>query len=70
MRYNAPRITAQNWWSGKVLFGSLKGEVADMAQYMGPTASMTHIFQKLAEMFGTMASLDVLMAEFLQGYPG
>ena len=33
----------------------------DMAGYMGPTTSMTHILQKLAVIFGTVASFDVLM---------
>ena len=33
---------------------SLKGAAADMAQYKGPTGSVTHILQKLAVIFGTM----------------
>ena len=43
---------------------SLKGPVADMAQYMGPTASMAHILQKLTIIFGTLASFDVLIHNF------
>ena len=43
---------------------SLKGAVADMTWYMGPTTSMTHILQKLAVIFHTMASFNVLMQNF------
>ena len=43
---------------------SLKGAVADMAWYIGPTASMAHILQTLAIIFGTVVSLDVLMQNF------
>ena len=43
---------------------SLKGVVADMAQYMGPTASVSKILQKLTVIFGTVASFDVLMQNF------
>ena len=43
---------------------SLKGAVADMAQYIGPTTSMAHILQKLAIIFGTMVSFDILMQTF------
>ena len=32
-----------------------------MAQYMGPTASMAHILQKLAIIFSTMAPFNILM---------
>ena len=45
----------------------LKGAAADMAQYMGPTASMahiSHILQMLTIIFGTMVSSDVLMQNF------
>ena len=31
---------------------SLKGAVVDMAWYMGPTASVAHILQKLTVIFG------------------
>ena len=43
---------------------SLKGAVADMAQYMGPTASVREILQKLTVIFRTVASFDVLMQNF------
>ena len=43
---------------------SLKGEAADMVQYMGPTTSVAHILQKLSVIFGTVASFDVLMQNF------
>ena len=43
---------------------SLKGAVADMAQYMGLTASVSDILEKLSVIFGTMASFDVLMQNF------
>ena len=43
---------------------SLKGEVVDMAQYMGPTTSMTIILQKLAVIYGTIASFNILMQNF------
>ena len=40
---------------------SLKGAVADMARYMGPTASVSNILQKLTVIFGTVVSFDILM---------
>ena len=44
---------------------SLKGAVVDMAQYMGPSASVTEILKKkLTIIFGTVASFDVLMQNF------
>ena len=43
---------------------SLKGAVADMAQYMGPTASVSNILEKLSVIFGTVVSFDVLMQTF------
>ena len=43
---------------------SLKGAVADMAHYMGPTASVSDILEKLSVIFGTVASFDVLMQNF------
>ena len=36
---------------------SLKGAVADMAHYMGPTAGVSEISEKLLVIFGTVASL-------------
>ena len=43
---------------------SLKGAVADMACYMGPTASVSKILEKLSVIFGTVMSFDVLMQNF------
>ena len=43
---------------------SLKGAAADMAHYMGPTASVSDILEKLLVIFGTVASFDVLMQNF------
>ena len=43
---------------------SLKGAAADMARYMGPTASVSNILQKLTVIFRTDASFDVLMQNF------
>ena len=45
---------------------SLKGAAADMAQYMGPTASVGEILQKLMVIFGMVASFDVLMQNFYE----
>ena len=42
----------------------LKGAVADMAWYMGSTASMAHILRKLSVTFSTVASFNVLMQNF------
>ena len=43
---------------------SLKGEAADMACYMGPTAGVSEILEKLSVIFGTVTSFDVLMQNF------
>ena len=43
---------------------SLKGAAADMARYMGPTAGVSKILEKLLVIFGTVASFDVLMQNF------
>ena len=43
---------------------SLKGAVADMAQYMGPTVSVSNILQKVTVIFRMVASFDVLMQNF------
>ena len=43
---------------------SLRGVAANMARYMGPTASIAHILQKLTVTFGTVVSFDVLMQNF------
>ena len=40
---------------------SLKGAVADMARYMGPTASVSNILQKLKVIFVMVALFDILM---------
>ena len=42
----------------------LKGAVADMARYMGPTASVSHIPPKLTVIFGTLVSFNVFMQNF------
>ena len=50
---------------------SLKGAAADMACYMGPTASVSEILEKLLVIFGTVTSFNVLMQNFYkisQGY--
>ena len=49
---------------------SLKGAAVDMAQYMGPTASVAHILQKVLVNFGTVASFNVLMQNFNKGMQG
>ena len=43
---------------------SLQGAVADMAHYMGPTAGISEILEKLSVIFGTVVSFDVLMQNF------
>ena len=43
---------------------SLKGAVADMAHYMGPTASVSEILENLSVIFGTVASFNILMQNF------
>ena len=43
---------------------SLRGAVADMARYMGPTASVSEILEKLSVIFGTVMSFDILMQIF------
>ena len=43
---------------------SLKGAAADMARYMGPTAGVSNILEKLSVIFGTVTSFDVLMQNF------
>ena len=50
--------------SGESIMQSLKGAVADMARYMGPTAGVSDILEKLSVIFGTVASFDVLMQNF------
>ena len=43
---------------------SLKGAAADMAHYMGPTAGVSKILEKLSVIFNTVASFNVLMQNF------
>ena len=43
---------------------SLKGAVTDMACYMGPTASVSKLLEKLLVIFGTVESFDMLMQNF------
>ena len=43
---------------------SLKGAMADMAHYMGRTAGVSEILEKLSIIFGTVASFDILMQNF------
>ena len=43
---------------------SLKGAAAYMAHYMGPTASVSEILEKLLVIFRTVASFDILMQNF------
>ena len=57
MKFNVSKITIQSQWSGK-------GAAADVAWYMGPTAIVSEILQKLTAIFGTVASFNVLMQNF------
>ena len=43
---------------------SIKGAAADMAHYMGPTASVSEILEKLSVIFWMVASFDVLRQNF------
>ena len=43
---------------------SLKGAAAEMAQFMGPTASVSNILQNVMVIFGMVASFDMLMQNF------
>ena len=43
---------------------SFKGAAADVAGYMGPTASPANILQKLTVIFGTVVSFNILMQNF------
>ena len=49
---------------------SLKGAVADMARYMGPTASVSNILQKLTVIFGMVTSFDMLVQNFYKVMQG
>ena len=48
----------------KSIMQSLRGAVADMAHYMGPTAGVSKILEKLSVIFGTVTSFDILMQNF------
>ena len=43
---------------------SLKEAAADMACYIGPTAGVSKNLEKLSDIFGTVASFNVLMQNF------
>ena len=43
---------------------SLQGAAADMAHYMGPTASVSEILEELSVIFGMVTSFDLLMQNF------
>ena len=43
---------------------SLKRAAADMAHYMGPTAGVSKILEKLLVIFSTVTSFDILMQNF------
>ena len=54
---------------GKVILSeaitnSLRGTAAESVQYMGPTASVTEIMDKLMTIYGKVASFNVLMQQF------
>ena len=48
----------------KSIMRSFKGAAVDMTHYMGPTAGVSKILEKLSVIFGTVASFDVLMQNF------
>ena len=43
---------------------SLNGAAADIACYMGPTACVSKLLEKLSVIFGTVALFDILMQNF------
>ena len=43
---------------------SLWGATADLIQYLGPHAPVSHVLDKVELMFDTIASFDVLMQNF------
>ena len=43
---------------------SLKGAAADMAHYMGPTAGVSEILEKLLVIFGMVVSFNMLVQNF------
>ena len=54
------------WVVWESIMWSLKGTAVDMARYLGPTTSVVHILQKLTVIFGTVASFNVLMKNFIR----
>ena len=54
----------------EIIVRSLKGAVADMARYMGPTTSVTHILQNLTVIIRTVVSFDIHMQEFYKVVQG
>ena len=54
----------------KSIVQSLKGAAADMARYMGPTATMALILQKLIVIFSTVALFDILKQNFYKVMQG
>ena len=47
MRYSVSRTTTLRQWSRRALSSCINGaSLADMARYMGPTASIAHVLQK------------------------
>ena len=54
-RCNVSKTIIWNQWSERVSCRSLKGTVADMARYMGPTASVSEILEKLSVIFSTVS---------------
>ena len=57
-------VSFEQWYHKESIVQSLKGAAADMAWYMGPTASVREILQKLIAIIRMMASFDVLMQNF------
>ena len=49
---------------------SLKGAAVDMGKYMGPTASVSNILQKLTVIFGMVTSFGILMQNFYKVMQG
>ena len=49
---------------------SLKGVAVDMVCYMGPTASVSEILQKINSNLWQSGIVGCPCAKFLQGYPG
>ena len=51
------------------IVGSLKGALADMASYMGPTACVSDILQNFMVIFRMVASFNILMQKFYKVTP-